>query len=74
MKQEEKERAILGLVQWIEREKLSSIRSFPEKWTIDTEQAISYAQAVFLIPRSVAEDLTESAFSVAHERYLKNRY
>jgi len=74
VKQEEKEYAIKGLADWIEKEKLPSIRSFPERWTIDTEHAISYAQAIFLVPRNIAEDLTDSAFCVAHERYLKNRY
>ena len=71
MKHEERQKAIISLAAWIEKEKLGSIRTVPVKFIIDIERAISHAQAIFLVSRHVAQDLTDAAFSVAHERYLQ---
>jgi hypothetical protein len=71
MKLEERQKAIQSLAAWIEKEKLGSVRTLPFKFIVDIERAITHAQAIFLVSRHVAQDLTDAAFSVAHDRYLK---
>jgi hypothetical protein len=74
MKQEERQKAIQSLAVWIEKEGLASVRTFPFKFIVDLERAISHAQAVFLVSRYVAQDLADAAFGVAHERYVKGMF
>lgn len=71
MEHEDREKAVTSLVAWIEKEKLYTVKTFPTKFTVDFERVISHAEAIFLVSRSVAQDLTEAAFGLAHERYLK---
>lgn len=69
MEYEEREGAIRSLAAWMEKERLGSVQTFPFEFTLDVERAISYAQAIFLVSRSVAQDLANAAFGLAHERY-----
>jgi len=71
MESQERQGAIESLAAWMEKEKLGSVRTFPFEFTLDVERAISYAQAVFLVSRTVAQDLANAAFDIAHERYSK---
>jgi hypothetical protein len=68
--EENREKAVLDLAKWVEKERRLTVQSFPRKTHSDTERAISHAQAVFLVPRVVAQELADAAFGLAHERYV----
>ena len=70
---EDRQKMIVTLAEWIRKEDLPSMRSFPLKSKRDIERTAGRAQAQFRVSRNVAEDLTDAAFSVAHKRYAKNR-
>jgi len=70
---EDRQRVILELAQWIRNEDLPSMRSFPLKSKRDIERAVGRAQAHFRVTRTVAEDLTDAAFGVAHKRFVKTQ-
>jgi hypothetical protein len=72
MNREDRQKVILALAEWIKKEDLPSMRSFPLRSKRDIERAVGRAQARFHLSRNVAEDLTAAAFGVAYSRYVKN--
>jgi hypothetical protein len=71
MNREDRQRVILDLAEWIRKEDLPSMRSYPVRSKRDIERAVGRAQAQYRVTRNVAEDLTEAAFGVAHKRFVK---
>lgn len=49
------------------------MRSYPLKSRRDIERVVGLAQARFRVTRNSAEDLTDSAFAVAHKRYVSRK-
>jgi len=71
MKPEDRKKAILMLADWAKRENLPSIRSFPLKSKVDIERMVGRARSQFQVSRDAAVDLTDSAFGVAHDRWVR---
>jgi hypothetical protein len=71
MNREDRQKVILSLAEWIKKEDLPSMRSFPLKSKRDIERAVGLAQARFRVSRNEAVDLTDAAFAVAHKRFVK---
>jgi hypothetical protein len=77
MNPDERQKAILSLSDWIQDNvRESEIKSYP-KTTVGFGEnafvaAVKHARAQFLVTGDVAQDLAESAFRLAHERYLNN--